>query len=204
MAAALTSGSLGGHEVVDLGAVALAVAVNAAGALFELVGVERDVVVDQAVAVVLEVDALAGGVGGEQDAQPVVGGVGLEGQADLLAVFDVHAAVEERDAVAAEALGAEEVVEPVEGVAVLGEDHDAVVQPLAVGLARRVEEGEEARGLGVGDGEMVGGPFGISASRACSVGSRRSSCPAERRRLSSSNSKSCSSSRTAVSSRKSS
>ena len=56
-----------GCEVADLGRLGLAVTVDAADALLEPVGVERDVEVDQSVAVVLQVDALAGGVGGEQD-----------------------------------------------------------------------------------------------------------------------------------------
>ena len=43
---------------------------------------------------VLEVDAFAGGVGGEQDADGRVLGVGLESGFDALAVVRVHAAVE--------------------------------------------------------------------------------------------------------------
>ena len=52
------------HEVVDLGGLGLAVAVDAADALFEPGRVERDVEVHQPVAVRLQVDALTGGVGG--------------------------------------------------------------------------------------------------------------------------------------------
>ena len=56
-----------GREVVHLGLLVLAVAVDPADPLLEAVGVERDVEVHQAVAMPLQVDALAGGVGGEQD-----------------------------------------------------------------------------------------------------------------------------------------
>ena len=59
-------------EVGDLYFVRLAVAVDAADPLFQLVRVERDVVVDQPVAVSLQVDTFAGGVGGEQDAHRVM------------------------------------------------------------------------------------------------------------------------------------
>ena len=84
-------------EVADVGCVLLAVAVDAADALLQPVRVERDVVVDQAVAVALQVDALAGGVGGEQDADRVLGRVGLERQPQLLALVGGHAAVQLRD-----------------------------------------------------------------------------------------------------------
>ena len=65
-------------EVPDLGCMGLAVAVDAADALLEPVRVERDVEVDQPVAVVLQVDALAGGVGGQQDPNRRLGGILVE------------------------------------------------------------------------------------------------------------------------------
>ena len=59
----------GGHEVEDVDCPRLlAVAVDAAVALLHHVRVPGDLDVDELRAVVLEVDALAGGVGGEQDA----------------------------------------------------------------------------------------------------------------------------------------
>jgi hypothetical protein len=79
---------------------ALAVAVDAAVALLQAVGVPGDLVVDEAVAVALEVDAFAGGVGGEQDADGRVLGVELESGFDALAVIGVLRAVEEFQAVA--------------------------------------------------------------------------------------------------------
>jgi hypothetical protein len=62
-------------------------AVDAAVALLEAGGVPGDVEVEEVGAGGLEVDALAGGVGGEQDAHGVVGGVGVEGALDLFAGF---------------------------------------------------------------------------------------------------------------------
>ena len=68
----------------DLGRRRLAVTVDAADALFQLVRVEGDVVVDQPVAVLVQVDALAGGVGGQQDAHLVLVGRLLERKPQLL------------------------------------------------------------------------------------------------------------------------
>ena len=59
-------------EVPDLRSLRLAVPVDAADPLLKLVRVERDVVVDQPVAVLVQVDALAGRVGGQQDADLVL------------------------------------------------------------------------------------------------------------------------------------
>ena len=58
--------------------------------------------VDHAVALELEVDALACGVGGEQDADRRAIGRRLELRLDALALVDIHAAVEQRDALASE------------------------------------------------------------------------------------------------------
>ena len=70
----------------------LAVPVDAANPLLQLVGVERDVVVHQPVAVVLQVDALAGRVGGEQDAHRARWG-GPGRRAELFPLVVVHPAV---------------------------------------------------------------------------------------------------------------
>ena len=74
-------------EVADLG---LADAVDAAEALLEAVGVPRQVVVDHQVGA-LEVDALAGGVGGEQHLHL---GVVLERLLRLQPLLAAHAAVD--------------------------------------------------------------------------------------------------------------
>ena len=61
-------------EVPDLRSLRLAVPVDAADPLLQLVRVERDVVVDEPVAVLVQVDALASRVGGEQDGYLVLVG----------------------------------------------------------------------------------------------------------------------------------
>ena len=66
----------------------LELAVDAAVALLEPGRVPGDVVVEEVGAVLLEVQALAGRVGGEQDPDGVVGGVGVERLLDLLAFLE--------------------------------------------------------------------------------------------------------------------
>jgi len=113
---------------------ALAVAVDAAIALLQAVGVPRDFVVNEAMAVALEVDAFTGGVGSEQDADARVLGIKLEGGFDALAVVGVLRAVEKFQPVALfEAARGQVVVEPLLCVAVLGEDNDPLLVPLAIG-----------------------------------------------------------------------
>ena len=79
-------GALGQDEVVAADLVGrLELAVDAAVALLDAAGVPRQVEVEEVGAVRLEVQALAGGVGGDQDAQRVLGRVGVEAALDLLA-----------------------------------------------------------------------------------------------------------------------
>jgi hypothetical protein len=90
----------GADEVVDRDVIgALAVAVDAAVALLQPVGVPGDLVMNQVGAVVLQVDAFGGGVGREQDAHRRFRGCGLEGGLDTLALPGVHATVEDHQAV---------------------------------------------------------------------------------------------------------
>ena len=63
----------------------LELAVDAAVALLDPAWVPGQVEVEEVGAVGLEVEAFAGGVGGEQDAQGVLRGVGVEAALDLLA-----------------------------------------------------------------------------------------------------------------------
>ena len=113
------------HEVDDDDVPRLAVAVDAAHALFQAGGVPRDVVVGHAGAE-LQVDAFAGGVRGDAEARAV-------GMPELLhlgfPLAPVHAAVDLRHLA--------DVAEPVEalhqilqGVAVLGEDQPLLLGPL--------------------------------------------------------------------------
>ena len=132
----------GADEVGDLYLVGLAVPVHAADPLFEPVGVERDVVVDDPVAVPLQVDALARGVGREQDAHRVAVQAGLERGLEVLALVLVHAAEQQAEPVPAQAPRRQDAGEPLLGGLVLGEDDDALaLVPVAVRAADAVELG---------------------------------------------------------------
>ena len=91
----------GVDEVVaaDLG-VRLELAVDAAVALLHAARVPGHVEVEQVPAVGLEVQALAGGVGGDQDADRVLLRVGVEGPLDLLPLGLRRRAVVDRDPLA--------------------------------------------------------------------------------------------------------
>ena len=127
-------------EVGHLHLMRLAVPVDPADALFQPVGVERDVVVDHPVAVPLQVDALARGVGGEQDAQRVTVRVSLERGLQVLPLLLVHAAVQQAEPVPAQAARGEDAREPLLGGLVLGEDDDALaLVPVTARAADRVQ-----------------------------------------------------------------
>ena len=117
-----------GHEVEDQAVVLLAVTVDAADALFQADGVPGDVEVDHQPAE-LQVDAFAGGLGGNQHLGRFLElALGVDARARRVAVADLHAAVDlrERQAPLAElaqrALVAAVAGQVVEGVLVLGED----------------------------------------------------------------------------------
>ena len=158
--------------MADLG---LADAVDAAEALLDPVRVPRQVVVDHEVGA-LEVQALAGGVGRDQD--PGVDVLG-EQLCDLAALLAPDAAVDGDHGVGA----AEEIADPLgevlQGVAVLGEDDDllagdhrvvgeqlAELGPLLVGAAVPDPAGEldqvgEDREFLVEFGDRAGGGGGV-------------------------------------------
>src|SRR5207249_9935554 len=112
---------------------------------------------NEPMAMELEVDAFARGVGREQDADRALRWVGLELRLDALSAIGVHAAVEHLDPVLHLALGqvlGETLVEVVLRVAVLGEDDDSLVVPgtlaaLPCGPADLVDELEELHRLGI-------------------------------------------------------
>ena len=111
-------------EVADLG---LADAVDAAEALFQPVRVPRQVVVDHQVGV-LEVDAFASGIRGDED--PHVG-VGAEQLLDLAALVAVTPAVDGDDGVGVAEQPADLLLQVVQRVAVLGEDDQLALAPEA-------------------------------------------------------------------------
>jgi hypothetical protein len=149
----------GADEVLDLDGLGLAVPVQPADPLLQPVGVERDVVVDDPVAVQLQVDALAGAVVPEQDPDQVTVRRGLERVLDALPERIVHPAVQQAQAVPAQALGVEPGLERLLGVPVLGEDDDALVVPRRVGPAGLLQPGDQPFGLGVGPVGVGAGPL---------------------------------------------
>ena len=169
-------------EVVDEHALrSLPVPVDTAVALFEAVRVPGDLEVDHPGAVVLKVDAFGSGVGGQQDADGTVLGVGLEGRLDPLPVLRVHAAVHRHEAVAAgEPLRSQNTLEPVLGVPVLGEDDDSLVAPGTVGTDVLVEPADQPLGLGVELRGCLAGPglHFLEQSHSSWLGSWKSSAAA--------------------------
>jgi hypothetical protein len=113
-----------GHQVPQVADLGLADAVDAAEALLEPVGVPRQVVVDHQVRA-LQVDALAGGVGGQQHLHL---GVVLEGFLHLQALFAADAAVDDDHGLLAAEQRGDALFEVVERVAVLGEDDQLLVR----------------------------------------------------------------------------
>src|SRR5438046_2018892 len=90
-------GRAGGGGRRGLDATWLEGAVDAAVALLHAGRVPRDVEVEEVGALALEVDAFAGGVGGEEDADGMIGEGAVEGALDVLALLVGHAAVEVED-----------------------------------------------------------------------------------------------------------
>ena len=87
-----------GREVADVRVVGLPVPIDAADPLLEAVRVERDVEVDQPMAVVLEVDAFARRIGGQQNADLGPGGVLVEAGTDEFALLGIRASLDDGDA----------------------------------------------------------------------------------------------------------
>ena len=166
--------ALGQHEVVaaDLGG-RLELAVDAAVALLDAAGVPRQVEVEEIRAVRLEVQALAGGVGGEQDAQRVLRGVGVEPALDLLAPGAAREAVDHLDALVG-AIGAldrlleDRLQVALRALAVLGEDQDAAVVPLRRRALRLLAEGRQVRAEVLADPVDQPPHLGVGQVRASS------------------------------------
>ena len=137
------------HEVVaaHLGG-RLELAVDAAVALLDAARVPGQVEVEEVGAVRLEVQALAGGVGGEQDAQRVLRGVGVEPALDLLAPRAAREAVDHLDALVGAVGALDRLLEDrlqvaLRALAVLGEDQDAPVVPFRRRALRLLAEGRQ-------------------------------------------------------------
>ena len=158
-----------GDEVEDVDVARLADPVDATHALLEPVGVPRDVVVDHQVAE-LEVDALAGGLGGDHD---------LRSLAEVLLRCDslpkLQATVDDCDVeVAAELLD-----EVVEGVLVLGEDQQLL--RLIVSEPFLGDDVEQLVQLAFGSGRF--GVLGLDEQRSKCLDSASSSATVVRQPL---------------------
>ena len=151
----------------DLGC-RLELAVDAAVALLDAAGVPGQVEVEEVGAVRLEVQALARGVGGDQDAQRILGRVGVEAALDLLApasplvrpsITSMRSSARSVPSIACSRIVLQVALR---ALAVLGEDQDAAVVPLRRLALRPLAEGRQLRaevladpvdqppGLGVG------------------------------------------------------
>ena len=109
---------LGGDQVPEVADLGLADAVDTAEALLEAVGVPGQVIVDHEVGA-LEVDAFAGGVGGEEDAHL---GVVAERFLGGMALLAAQAAVDGDDGLFASQAAGDAGMQIVESIAVFGED----------------------------------------------------------------------------------
>ena len=149
-----------GGEVEDRGGLPLAVAVDTPHPLLQAGRIEGNVEVDQTVAIGLQVDTLAGGVGGHEDAHVLLGWIGVESRPDVLALIGRRRAADDCQALAV-ALLAQDRDDPVEGVRVLGEDDDPLIGPRApVWPADGVEHGHEGLEAGVGARLVAARPLG--------------------------------------------
>ena len=145
-----SSARCGQHEVVAANLRGgLQLAIDAAVALLDAPGVPRHVEVEEVGAVRLEVQALASGVGRDEDAQRIFGGIGVEAPLDLLARLAAGQAGDDRDALVGAIGRRDRLLEDLlqvalRALAVLGEDeHAAVVPPrgLALSTAGRARGG---------------------------------------------------------------
>ena len=137
----------------------LQLAVDAPVALLHAARVPRDVEVEQVGAVVLEIDALATGIGRHQDAQRMTGRIGVEGGLDSLPALFADAPVEGHDPLTVAIGTGDSRLELLDEiplrVRVLGEDEHAPVVPPCVRCAEaraevRLHPGEEMPDPAVG------------------------------------------------------
>jgi hypothetical protein len=101
-------------------------------------------------AVGLKVQALAGRIGGEQDAQRILGGVGIKAALDLLASRTAREAVDHLDAFVGAVGTLDGLLEDglevtLRALAILGEDQDPAIVPLRRRALRLLAEGRQPR-----------------------------------------------------------
>ncbi len=143
----------------DLRIVLLAVTIDAPVALLHAIGIPGDLVVHQAMAVALQINALRGGIGGEQHPHRALLGRRLEGRLDPLALVVGHPAIQRQQAVAlGQALGSEQRLQPLLGCPILGKDNHPLVRPLAAGREFLLKPGQQRACLAVGAARGLLGP----------------------------------------------
>jgi hypothetical protein len=116
-------------EVVGDHVPELAMPVHTSVPLFQLRGAPREFLVDDVAAGLLEVQALAGGVGGHHQAE--VGHGVVEELLDPVAILGVAGAMQFLDPRGLEAVGVEPSPEVIQGVAVFGEEDQPLVGPIS-------------------------------------------------------------------------
>ena len=134
-----------GHEVVHVAGVPLADAVDAPEALLDAVGVPRQVVVDEDVRH-LQVDALAGGVGGHEHAHL---GVLLEVGLHAPPLVAVHATAYGAQPPGRAEVARELALKVLKRVGVLGEHEEFLAMALRVAHLRALKQAQELAPLAV-------------------------------------------------------
>ena len=134
----------------------LQLAVDPPVALLDAAGVPRKIEVEEVGAVRLEVEAFAGRVRGEQDAQRILRRTFLEAPLDLLAAGSAGQPVDHLDALVGARRALDRALqglpqESLGALAVLGEDEDAAVVPLGRLAHNRLAELRKVRAQVVAD-----------------------------------------------------
>src|SRR5262249_2021895 len=92
-------GPVGQNEVIATHfGLGLQLAVDTPVALINAARIPRQIKVEQVGAVGLEIEPFASGVGGDQDAEWIVGGIGVESTLDLMSTGAARQAINDRDA----------------------------------------------------------------------------------------------------------
>ena len=138
----------------------LAVTIDAAVALLQTVGVPRNLIVDEAVAVALEIDTFAGRIRSEQDADRRVLGVVLERRLGALAILRILRAVQEfYPAIGNETAVRENTMKPLLGVPIFRENDHAFAVPLSLRPQISLYPREQLVGLRIKGGGGARSPF---------------------------------------------
>lgn len=144
-----------GNEVPEVAHLPLADSMDAAEALLDSIGVPRQVVVDHEVGALVEVDALPGGVGGEEDEDL---GVVLERLLGLAAAFTRRAAMDGDDGILVSEADGQLVRQVIQRVALFGKDDELPAELVGIEHLREVQRFGKALPFGIlaGPAELQG------------------------------------------------